>query len=107
MKEWKEISEDKTIIKLKDEMVVQAERFIYNVHHKKLPFKEKLKYGVGQKLIQKAFKKHSDEYFENAIITKGLKKTMEALNKGKTVEFDKFFMKKENDKFFIKSKPKI
>ena len=110
---WKEITETEAIDKAKQELIIQAQKFIYNVHHKKLDLVTKLKVGLGRKMIQKAFKKYDDEYFEVAIVTKGLKKIIKTLDKGQEVDFDNFFLKKEkhkdfiNDKFFIKFKTKL
>lgn len=103
---WKEIKEDKATEKMVEGLSEQAERFIDNVHNKKFGFIDKLKVGAGRKIIKMAFKKFSDEYFENAIVSKGLKKMGECLDKGQKVEFNKYYLKKENDKFFISFRTK-
>lgn len=103
---WKEIKEDDATEKMVEGLSEQAKKFIDNVHNKKFGLIGKLKVGVGRKIIKSAFKKMGDEYFENAIITKGLEKMNKDLDKGQKVEFDKFYLKKENNTFFISFRTK-
>jgi len=101
---WQEISKAKVESIITNELIKQAETFADNVKNKKLTLAEKIKYGVGNKLIKKAFKQLSDEYFKSAIITKGYKEFMKNLDQGKIIEFDTMNLKKENNKFYVEYK---
>jgi len=101
---WKEIKKEDAIDKIKKELFIEAENFINKVKNAKLSLKEKLKYGIGQKMIKKILDQFGEDYFIGATTSRGLQKCEKTLNDGKTIEFESFIMKKDKGKYYIKNK---
>jgi len=106
IKEWQEIPENEADGIMIDELLNQANTFITNVRNKQLSLKEKIKLGAGRKIIVKALDKFSNEFFENSVLTRGMKKFRRTLDKKKVLEFKEFYLKKEEGKYFL-SKNKL
>lgn len=104
--EWKELDENKFTAIVLDELEKEAKNFIEKVKTAKLSLKEKILYGVGQKAIKKAINVLGEEYFISKIIAEGFKKIQNTLDKGETIDFKNFEIKKENGKLYIREKKK-
>lgn len=97
---WVEIEESRALQYFKDECSKTWNQ-VANASEKKLGFKDKLKYGLGQKTVQKAISTVGRDNLESQIIEKALDKMINALDKGEIICTKEYKLKKEDKKFYL------